>query len=90
MLLSFRQGLVQHEASGFLTVTPSAVSLVVIDTPVIAALASGTKDYLHVERETVTNAWGPITMDGVDTRQPSLHHEHHSLTGKYNITRIIL
>jgi trimeric autotransporter adhesin len=65
MLLSFRQGIVQHEPSGFLTVSPTFVSLVAIDTPTIVTLASGSKDYLHVERESVNQAWGPITS-GVD------------------------
>lgn len=64
MLLSFRQGLVQHEASGFLTVNLNSVSLVAIDTPTIVTIAGGSKDYLHIERLSVPNAWS--TIPGVD------------------------
>jgi hypothetical protein len=65
MLLSFRQGVVQYEPEGFLTVTPTNVSLVVDDTPTVITFANGTTDYLLVEHQPVPNAW-QITTPGVD------------------------
>ena len=60
MRLLFRQGIVQYQQPDFLSVGPSYVSLVVIDTPCIITFADGTKDYLFIEQQTVVNAWGPI------------------------------
>lgn len=57
MQISFRQGIVQHQAASFLLVHGSLVDLVVVDTPFVVNLAHFTKDYLHVERLGVVNAW---------------------------------
>lgn len=64
MILSFRQGIVQYEAEGFLESSPSAVSLVVNDTPTVVSFANHTSNYIYVEHRSVPNAW-PI-MPGVD------------------------
>jgi hypothetical protein len=61
MLLSFRQGIVQHETTGFLHVTSSSVSLIVDDTPTTVTISGGSKDYLHIEKVSVADAWMPVT-----------------------------
>ena len=64
MLLNFRQGLVQIEPSGFITVGPTTATLTVYDIPIIVAIASGTTDYLHVEHVVVPDAWS--IFPGID------------------------
>jgi hypothetical protein len=65
MIISFRQGIVQYEQTGFLTVTPTHVSLVVLTTPTVVTVSHGISNYLHIEQESVSQAWGPVTP-GVD------------------------
>lgn len=57
MRIPFRQGIVSFPTSASIQVGLPRVNLVVGSSPVVAAVASGTKDYLWIERETVTNAW---------------------------------
>lgn len=63
MLLNFRQGLVQHQIPTFFNITFPTVSLIVYDTNLVISFASGNKEYLHVEHESVANAWGPISAN---------------------------
>lgn len=65
MRIPFRQGIVLYQHPTFLSVGPTYVSISVIDQPLVVAIASGTTDYLHIETNSVPNAWGPITS-GVD------------------------
>jgi hypothetical protein len=86
MIISFRQGIVQYEQTGFLTVTPSYVSLVVLGTPTVVTVSHGISNYLHVEQESVSQAWGPITP-GVDQW---LYWDINTLTANrtFGITRL--
>ena len=61
MNVPFRQGIVRCLDAGFLTVGSSYVTLNVLDTPTVVAIAHGSVDYLHVEQRSAVNAWGPIT-----------------------------
>lgn len=65
MIVPFRQGIVRCLDAGFLTVGPTYVTLNVVDTPALISFAHGSVDYLFVEQQPATNAWGPITP-GVD------------------------
>ena len=65
MRVPFRQGIVRCLDAGFLTVNSNYVSLNVLDTPTVIAIAHGSTDYLFVEQRSAPNAWGPITP-GVD------------------------
>ena len=63
MRISYRQGLISAQ-SNFLQIgqqNSQYVDVVVSPTPVIAAIASGAKDYLIAESRSVSNAWGPFT-----------------------------
>ena len=63
MKISHRQGIISSQ-SNFLQIGAADtrfVDILVSPTPVIAAVASGNKDYLISESRTVTGAWGPFT-----------------------------
>lgn len=60
MRIPFRQGVVQAEQPQFIQVSLPYASLYVQDTPLIATMSAGTKDYLVIEKVSVQNAWGPL------------------------------
>lgn len=65
MLLHFRQGIVESQIPTFLQVTYPHVDLIVTDTNCTISFASGTKDYLFTEQQSVEKAWGPLYL-GID------------------------
>ena len=63
MRISYRQGLLSAQ-SDWLQISQldaQYIDIIVNPTPVIAAIATGTKDYLISEQRTVTHAWGPFS-----------------------------
>ena len=58
----FRQGIVSHQAGGFLQFNGSGnIDLLGLNRPVVVTIAHKTTDYLHTENNTVTSAWnGPF------------------------------
>lgn len=62
MLLHFRQGLVQTQSPNFFKVTYPYVDLLVTNTNTMVTFADGNKDYLYTEQESVSQAWGPLTL----------------------------
>ena len=63
MRIPFRQGIVQHQQPDFFEVKFPYVDLVVVDTPVIITASAGVKDYMHIEHQSVTAAWGPLPIE---------------------------
>jgi len=63
MRVNFRQGIVQHQLGGFLTLNgiTGNVDLLAANRPTIITLAHHNRNYLHEENGTVTSAWvGPF------------------------------
>jgi hypothetical protein len=79
MRIAYRQGLISAQA-GFLVagLTDSRyVDIIVNPTPTVAAVASGSVDYLIVEQRYVSNAWGPFS----DNQTHFLYWEINQATG---------
>ena len=67
MHINFRQGIVQHQEPVFVQVQFPYVNLLADkSSPLILNIAAGSTDYLHAEKNTINQAWGPIGI-GVDT-----------------------
>lgn len=61
MKLTFRQGVVSHQTSGFLFSSGGNIDLRAADRPVIVTVAHKGTDYVFTEDESVTSAWpGPF------------------------------
>lgn len=63
MRVNFRQGIVSHQAGGFLTLNPSGhIDLVADNRPVTITIAHRNTNYTHIENNSVTDAWlGPFS-----------------------------
>lgn len=62
MRVNFKQGIVSHQAGGFLTISGSVVTLTAANRPVTLTLAHKNVNYAHSEDNTVNVAWfGPFT-----------------------------
>ena len=62
MKVNFRQGIVSHQASGFLQISGNVIHLLADNRPVTITLAHKDTNYTHSEDRTVNNAWvGPFT-----------------------------
>ena len=57
MRVNFRQGIINYQHPSFLHINRTSIDLVVTTTPLLFTIASGPKDYLFVENNSVTNAW---------------------------------
>ena len=74
MRINFRQGIVSHQAGGFLTLNPSDnVNLLADNAPVTVTIAQANAqtgprgvDYLHSENNTVNDAWVGPFVSGTD------------------------
>lgn len=74
MRINFRQGIVSHQAGGFLTLNPSDnVNLLADNAPVTVTIAQANAqtgprgvDYLHSENNTVVDAWVGPFVTGTD------------------------
>lgn len=63
MRINFRQGIVGHQAGGFLSVNPGTgnVDILALNRPVTLSVAHRNTNYTHSENDTVTSAWlGPF------------------------------
>lgn len=62
MRINFRQGVVSHQAGGFLQVSGNAVNILTTNRPVTVTIAHKDTNYTHSEDNSVNNAWiGPFT-----------------------------
>lgn len=63
MRINFRQGIISHQASVFLSLNPSGnVSILASNRPVTLTVAHRTTNYTFSEANTITNAWfGPFS-----------------------------
>lgn len=63
MRINFRQGVVSHQAGGFLSINPSGhVDVLASNRPVTVSVAHQQTNYTHIENNTVANAWlGPFS-----------------------------
>lgn len=81
MRISYRQGLIAA-SSGFLvnSQTPNYVDLFIDNSPIIASIAFGDRDYLISEEQSVSNAWGPLS----NAPTQYLYWELNAYTGELN------
>lgn len=61
MRLPFRQGIVTAQ-SDFIQLKFPYVKLVITNAPLVLTISAGPKNYLWTEKDSVTNAWGPLTQ----------------------------
>jgi len=62
MRTNFRQGIISHQAGGFLQVAGNAINILASSRPVTVTVAHKDSNYTHSEDNSVNNAWtGPFT-----------------------------
>lgn len=63
MRINFRQGIVSHQAGGFLELSSTqGVNLLALNRPIVVTVAHRGTNYIHSENNTIANAWsGPFS-----------------------------